>query len=251
MAKDKTTVGFLIFIIAALSLLVYQNLFLTRNLNKMTSQLDEVQVKFSKLTDEHTKVLLTLAQVKGAVTVLDSAVNSDTKRRARIAKIRILIREETAHINTPEIRELTAADIADMAVAVVDNSEKYDVPISLILGVIRQESAFNIKAISNAGALGLMQLLPSTAEDIKIATGQASYEPFRISHNIRAGTYYLSKMLHKFGFDQQKAVWAYNTGPEYVARFVAGEYENLQNQTIAYEQAVSKHVERFASYGLK
>lgn len=99
----------------------------------------------------------------------------------------------------PEIRE-----------AVRRHSSRYQVPESLVIAVIEAESSFNPRAVSPAGARGLMQLMPGTARDMGVA------DPFNADENIRGGTKYLSLMLNRFDNNMRFALAAYNAGPETV-----------------------------------
>ncbi len=90
---------------------------------------------------------------------------------------------------------------------------KYDLPPALIKAVIRAESNFQVDAVSSAGAQGLMQLMPATAEELGVDN------PFDIKQNIEGGTRYLRKMLDRFGGSLRKALAAYNAGPATVLKY--------------------------------
>ncbi len=84
----------------------------------------------------------------------------------------------------------------------------------LVMGLIRQESAYNPKAESNANARGLMQLLPKTAAETAHtsrvrATGQRLYDP---NFNVKVGCAYLAQLLKEFDGQPEFAVAAYNAG---------------------------------------
>jgi hypothetical protein len=92
-------------------------------------------------------------------------------------------------------------------------SRRYDLPVNLIKSVIRAESNFQVNAVSHAGALGLMQLMPATAQELGVK------DPFDIQENIDGGSRYLRKMLDSFGGDLKLALAAYNAGPEAVIKY--------------------------------
>jgi len=115
--------------------------------------------------------------------------------------------------------KLPRSTYQEMVEAVSESSRRYDVPPETILAVIRIESGFDVNATSDAGAVGLMQLLPSTAEEV----ARELRLPFEGSEqlrdpalNIRLGTHYLTKLLNRFD-DLSQALAAYNEGPEKVA----------------------------------
>ena len=91
---------------------------------------------------------------------------------------------------------------------------------SLVKAVIQQESQYNPKAVSKAGAMGMMQLMPQTAEILGVT------DPFDVRQNIFGGTNYLSDMLKQFNGNVVKALAAYNAGPNKVEK--AGGVPNIE-----------------------
>lgn len=81
----------------------------------------------------------------------------------------------------------------------------------LLRSVIEVESGFNPGAVSEDGARGLMQLMPSTADEVGV-------DPDDPEQNIQGGAKYLGKMLDKFG-GVKEALAAYNAGPEAVEQY--------------------------------
>jgi soluble lytic murein transglycosylase len=94
---------------------------------------------------------------------------------------------------------------------------------SWIYAVLRQESAFNPKAISGSGAIGLMQLMPSTAREVAQSLGlppPARSRLFEPRLNIALGSSYLAHMQRRFGGNPVLATAAYNAGPARVDRWL-------------------------------
>ena len=90
-------------------------------------------------------------------------------------------------------------------------SARFHVPAALLRAVVAVESAFKSDAVSHAGALGLMQLMPDTAADLGV---KDAFDP---EQNINGGTRYLAFLLKHFK-SEELAVAAYNAGPGRVAR---------------------------------
>ena len=92
-------------------------------------------------------------------------------------------------------------------------ADTYGVDQKLIWAVIEQESGGDAKAVSSAGAQGLMQLMPATAKGLGV---KDSFDP---QQNILGGTKYLSQMLQKYDGDTEAALAAYNQGPGRVDKY--------------------------------
>lgn len=89
----------------------------------------------------------------------------------------------------------------------------YSLPPELVLAVMRVESAFDARAVSRAGALGLMQLMPGTAADMLVD------DPLDPRQNVFGGARFLRILVNRFGGDVALAVAAYNAGPGAVERW--------------------------------
>jgi len=95
---------------------------------------------------------------------------------------------------------------------------------ALVAAVIYAESQFDPRAVSDQGAVGLMQVLPDTADQIAHETGGVSFTSADLQDpaiNIRYGTRYLRSVLDQFGGNEVAAVAAYNAGAGAVSQWVA------------------------------
>lgn len=91
----------------------------------------------------------------------------------------------------------------------------HGVRVDLVRAVIQAESAFNPRARSHKGAMGLMQLMPATAAELGVTD---AYDP---EQNIRGGVSYLKTLLVKYDQNEELALAAYNAGPGAVQKYGA------------------------------
>jgi len=115
-----------------------------------------------------------------------------------------------APANLPAPAKLSEAEMKPMLAAA---GSRYDLDVDLLASVIRQESAGQVRAVSRAGAQGLMQLMPKTATDLGVAN---SFAP---QQNIQGGTEYLNSLLERYDDNLPFALAAYNAGPAAVDRW--------------------------------
>jgi soluble lytic murein transglycosylase len=102
------------------------------------------------------------------------------------------------------------------------HARNYDLEPALLAAVVYEESHFNAAAVSDAGAIGLMQLHPQTAEGIALRTGGNRFELSDLYDpeiNVRYGAWYLRHLIDKYG-DVETALAAYNGGQGNVNRGV-------------------------------
>lgn len=124
---------------------------------------------------------------------------------------------------------------AGIEAAVVEAARRFELPEAWIWRVMRAESALNPRAVSRAGAMGLMQLMPQTWAELR-ARLQLGDDPFDIRDNVIAGSAYLRELHHRFGAPGFLA--AYNAGPgRYADHLSTG--RPLPAETRAYAAAVA------------
>jgi soluble lytic murein transglycosylase len=106
---------------------------------------------------------------------------------------------------------------------IVGHARNYDLDAALLAAVIYRESKFDPRARSESGAIGLMQLLPETAEGIALNTGGERFVVADLLDpeiNVRYGAFYLRRLLRKYE-DVRLALAAYNAGQANVDRWLA------------------------------
>ncbi len=92
-------------------------------------------------------------------------------------------------------------------------ASKYGVDAKLVSAIAEVESNYHSDAVSNVGAVGVMQLMPSTAASLGV------HNPYDAKENIEGGTKYIKQLLGDFNGDVSKAVAAYNAGPAAVKKY--------------------------------
>jgi len=100
----------------------------------------------------------------------------------------------------------TPLELADAA------ADKYGLPRGLVRSVMAAESGFRPQAVSPKGAIGLMQLMPSTAQSLGV-------NPRDPAQNVDAGARYLRDLLRRYDWGLWHALAAYNAGPQAVDRY--------------------------------
>jgi len=108
---------------------------------------------------------------------------------------------------------------------IVNTALKYDLEPSFIKAVVHVESAFDRYALSRAGAMGLMQLMPATA-----ANYQLRQDHFNARLNVEAGVQHLKDLMARYGSDKRLSLAAYNAGAGAVSKYDGiPPYEETQN----------------------
>lgn len=106
--------------------------------------------------------------------------------------------------------KLSPGDLREM---LAEAGHEHNLDIDLLASVVKAESGGNSRAVSRAGARGLMQLMPSTATDLGVN------DSFKPDENVRGGSAYLDALLTRYHDNLALALAAYNAGPEAVDRY--------------------------------
>lgn len=117
---------------------------------------------------------------------------------------------DSASVNPQVEPRLSPADLSEM---LAKAGQQHNLDADLLASVVKAESNGNARAVSRAGARGLMQLMPKTA------TEQGVDDSFRPDQNVRGGSAYLNELLVRYHDNIALALAAYNAGPGAVAKY--------------------------------
>jgi len=144
---------------------------------------------------------------------------------------------------------VTSSGSTDLDAIFEAAGRKYDLSPNLLKAIAKVESDFRSDCTSRAGAMGIMQLMPSTAKYVGVTD---AYDPVQ---NIMGGANYIRQMIDKFGGDIRIALSAYNAGPGRVSRNggqVLSFTENYINKVLGYfgESEITPESITYSGYSL-
>ncbi len=148
---------------------------------------------------------------------------------------------------THGLSEGTAGRVLELEDMIEEVAALEGVPAALLEGTIFVESRFRPGARSNAGAVGLMQLMPATGQAMAQELGIEGFDPFDPEDNVRAGAHFLRRLRDRYGGDRDLMHAAYFAGPGAVTK--AGErvprnaqnYVNKANRAVLWFQDLRSH----------
>ncbi|GAB4113574.1 MAG: hypothetical protein Kow00103_05820 [Candidatus Caldatribacteriota bacterium] len=201
---------------------------------KLNSQFEHLYEEINKLKqvavnrDQFTEIYMQLQELTGMI-------SNEVKREFYITRIVKVISQHN--------QELRSEDIYEIAKTIYEESIKYDFNPLLLTALIKVESNFNPRAISDSYAYGLCQvrrfIAPELAEKLGISWEGAEKTLFDPVKNIKIGAYYLSILNRDFE-DLDTAIIAYNQGPYAVQ-------ENLSSNNALNKNYLNKVLDYFSS----
>jgi len=169
---------------------------------------------------------LALLALSPTLTCLDNTARADdfhyVARSGRVYRITPVTTPRKAHGNVPAPSNGDKTSLPPVSVMIAsarwrdvvsDAANAYRLPEALLLAMIEVESGFNPMAVSESGAMGLMQLLPSTAAELGVV------DPFDGRQNVRGGARYLSMLAVRVGPVVTTVLAGYHAGPGAVLRW--------------------------------
>jgi soluble lytic murein transglycosylase-like protein len=160
-------------------------------------------------------LLLALAGLAPSLAVVaapsGAAPRSGLEMRVRADGVKVITNENAVQRKRRQATHRVAVPDPRLMPLIERESARHGFAPELVQAVIQAESGYNVRALSNKGAMGLMQLMPATAADLAVT------DPYDPEQNVRAGTAYLKRLVDRFGH-LELALAAYNAGPQAVER---------------------------------
>jgi soluble lytic murein transglycosylase-like protein len=149
----------------------------------------------------------------GVIHFTNTPSDSRYRQLRRTQDVAGLYQSQPGRRGAPESRQLPAAGRPGPYLDHIRAaSAKYKLPEALIIAVMAVESNFDPRALSDKGAMGLMQLMPATARDLFVSD---AWDP---AQNIEGGSRYLRLLANLYAGDMIRTLAAYNAGPDAVRR---------------------------------
>ena len=179
----------------------------TSDISEVVGRIQEIQSRIATITGQTSQV--SMPSFGEALQNAVGANETSTQRQPLSPSMPAALLDPLGN----QVRPITLSNPGEYESYIQQSAAKYGVDPALIRAVIKTESSGNPHAVSRAGALGLMQLMPSNVMEAGIN------DPFDPAQNIDAGTHQLSDLLTQFDGNTDLALAAYNAGPGAVKRY--------------------------------
>lgn len=184
------------------------------SLNQLGKQLHYTYLNQGDLEHKH---LVSIGMSFGGEQPISQKLEIDTNSQ----------KSETLKEKQPQVENTTTTQLSEQKQSkykTIQLIEEYDIDVELLLAIIYTESNFNPVAVSKNGAVGLMQMMPHTAQELGLKVPKYSNrlkrnrdanvdERFDPTKNLHAGLTYFNKLLEKYQGDLTLTLGAYNVGP--------------------------------------
>ncbi len=139
----------------------------------------------------------------------------------------------------PIPRDRSRPSRAEIQTLIAEVARRHGVEEALVRAIVTAESNYDAYAVSSAGAVGLMQVMPETAADYGVTSISELFDPWI---NLDTGTRHLKRLLRKYQDDYGRAIMAYNAGEGVVDRTNS---QVTYLETLNYTEAVIRHYRRY------
>lgn len=182
---------------------------LLADINNVKKRIKEIEDQFN--IKQFSPESVTFSQVLNKQINNTGKINASAAYRKQAANVA----QNTAPTNnsagtTARMHNLPPQQIEEI---IQKTAAKYGIDPKLLSAVAETESNYRPDAVSSAGAIGVMQLMPDTASALGVS------DPYDAQQNIEGGAKYLKELLNDFGGDVREAVAAYNAGPQAVKKY--------------------------------
>ena len=202
------------------------------------SALEKISAQNSQETSsvEEFKKILDKKELSGKVQeTKEEKTEKLTEKKEELPKIDEEIKKEKLEAINLKSKIDLASQESDIDEIVETFSNQYGIDSDFIKAIIKQESGFNPKATSKKGAMGLMQLMPKTAESLGVIN---AYNPWE---NVEGGVKHLKSLMEKYGNNKELALAAYNAGSSAVQKYGGiPPYKETQNYVKAIMETYNK-----------
>ena len=163
-----------------------------------------------------------VAQAKSAQTAREAALAATAMEQG--LSFQAMLNSSIAGYSGTTTAASTAADSQSLDTYFQQAADTYNISVDLLKAVARQESGFQTDIVSSAGAIGVMQLMPGTAEYLGVT------DPYNAEQNIMGGAKLLSELSARYNGDLSLTLAAYNAGAGAVDKYgTIPPYQETQN----------------------